>query len=80
MADKLSLPRIGDRIELVAMPDDPDPIFVGEQGTVDDVQDLSDFSKEKECYQISVKWDSGRTLSLMAPPDQFRILTQEVTP
>jgi hypothetical protein len=65
-------PSIGDRIELVAMPNDPDPILVGEQGIVESVVGL-----DTRLYQINVTWDSGRTLALSVPPDQFRVIKAE---
>jgi hypothetical protein len=59
---------IGDRIELVEMHDDPDPIPAGTQGTVDWVNELPEFA------QIGVRWDNGRTLMLCVPPDSFRVV------
>lgn len=66
------LPKIGDRIELLAMPDDPSPIEPGTTGTVTDVTDTS-FLREGS-YQVSVNWDSPRSLMLVCPPDRFRII------
>lgn len=56
----------GDRIELLEMPEDPAPIPSGSKGTVQGVVKLWD-----DKWQISVKWDSGRTLSLIYPVDSF---------
>lgn len=71
------LPIPGDRIELVAMPEELDPIEAGKQGTVTRVVDTD--SLERGSHQIWVKWDCGenehpRNLSLIVPPDQFRII------
>jgi hypothetical protein len=44
---------IGDRVELIEMPEDPDPIPPGTQGTVDLVNETLRFT------QIGVKWDNG---------------------
>lgn len=63
----MNLPEAGQRIELVAMPDDPSPILPGSTGTVTQVSDFSDGSA-----QVSVKWDDGRTLMLAIPPDEWR--------
>jgi hypothetical protein len=52
----------GDRIRLVRMGDDPDPIPAGTEGTVTFVSALR-FSGPN-CHQIGVDWDNGRTLSL----------------
>jgi hypothetical protein len=57
----------GDRIELLSMPEDPDPIPSGTKGTVQNVVKLWDNK-----WQIQVKWDSGRTLSLIHPVDTFK--------
>ena len=59
----------GDRIRLIEMPDDPCPIPPNSEGTVDRVQPLWDNQ-----IQIGVKWDSGRTLSLIYPKDTFTVL------
>jgi len=59
----------GDRIRLVEMPDDPCPIPEGSEGTVDRFVKL--WGNE---IQIGVKWDSGRTLSLIHPKDKFTVL------
>jgi hypothetical protein len=55
-----------DRIELVLMGDDPDPIPPGARGTVLDCTWL------ESAWQVHVRWDSGRTLSLIVPPDVAR--------
>ena len=61
----------GDRIELVFMPNDPDPIAPGTQGTVTDIKEFNFGEWE---VQISVDWDNGRTLMLVVPPDEFVLL------
>lgn len=65
----MKLPEVGDRIELVAMPDDPDPIEAGAQGTVEHV--------EPACDQIIVNWDNGRKLNLVISVDRWRLLPEE---
>ena len=70
------IPRQNDRVRLVAMYDDPDPIPVGELGTVVSV---SRHGGEKDVWhQIDVAWDNGRTLMLVSPPDEFDILGDDV--
>ena len=61
----------GDRIELIAMPNDPDPIPAGAQGTV-----AMDPVWVQDSWQVVVTWDGNvkRSLSLCVPPDVFRIL------
>jgi hypothetical protein len=60
----------GDRIEMVLMLDDPHPIPPGTKGTVTGVS--------KGIYQmeiqLQVKWDNGRTLSVIIPHDRVRKL------
>jgi len=53
----------GDRIRLVSMPQDPDPIPVGSLGTVITVYD------HREWMQVDVDWDNGRTIMLTMPDD-----------
>ena len=62
----------GDRVRLIAMPDDPDPIPAGTTGTV--------FSATTGRFaQIEVEWDalpdgSRRTLALIPGVDQYEII------
>ena len=70
-------PRPGDRIRLVAMADDPDPIMPGQTGTVTGVAQHG--CDESTWHQIDVAWDNGRTLMLVCPPDIFEIVDSEET-
>lgn len=63
--------QVGDRIELVSMGDDPDPIEPGTKGTVNWIG--APFQGHD---QIGVKWDDGRTLGLTVPPDRYRKLSE----
>ncbi len=58
----------GDRIRLVSMPQDPDPIPAGSLGTVVAVHDHRDWT------QIDVDWDNGRSLMLTMPDDCVAIV------
>lgn len=58
----------GTRLELISMGKDPDPVPPGTRGTVELVNCLGD---------IEVKWDNGRSLSLIPGEDSFRKLTME---
>jgi hypothetical protein len=60
---------VGDRIRLIAMPNDPCPIPAGETGTV--VHPPVWFQRS---WQITVKWDSGRALGLVVPPDVAEVI------
>jgi hypothetical protein len=53
----------GDRVRLIEMPCDPNPIESGAEGTVQFVTDLA--SLGTGYHQIGVQWDNGRTLSLV---------------
>jgi hypothetical protein len=66
-------PRRGDRIRLVAMLDDPDPIRPGQIGTVIGVSRQG--CGRDAWHQIDVAWDNGRRLMLVWPPDDFEIIS-----
>ena len=66
-------PKPGDRIRLLAMPDDPDPIPPGTTGTVTAVRQYG--SGRDAWHQVDVDWDNGRTLILVVPPDEFEVLS-----
>lgn len=57
----------GDRIRLLTMPDDPDPIPKGTTGTVTAVTD-------GPLGQISVVWDNRRRLVLIPGIDDFEVV------
>lgn len=63
--------KIGSRIRLVDMSNDPDPIEPGSTGTVLGICHLSGWTS------ITVDWDNGRALGLCTPPDIFEILPDE---
>ena len=65
-------PRPGDRVRLLTMHDDPDPIPAGQVGTVVGV--ASHGGGQAVWHQIDVAWDNGRTLMLVSPPDRFEIV------
>lgn len=65
--------KTGDRIRLDYMGNDPDPIKPGSEGTV---QMVTQFIGDE--LNISVKWDSGRTLGLVHPHDKFTVLPPKV--
>ena len=60
--------KVGDRIRLIQMVDDPDPIPAGTIGTVTEIHIHSDWT------QIEVSWENGRKLMLVSPPDKFEII------
>jgi hypothetical protein len=61
--------RDGDRVKMTGtMRDDPNPLKVGDQGTVRAV--LNEGTPHE---QIVVAWDSGRSL-LLLPRDPFKVI------
>lgn len=61
---------IGRRIELTHMGNDPDLMPVGSVGRIEKIRRWPDGS-----YVVTVKWESvARSLALVCPPDEFRIL------
>jgi len=54
---------VGDRVRVYKMPEDPDPIEDGVEGTV--------LYTDKFSQTIYVEWDSGRTLNLLFDVDDF---------
>lgn len=67
------LPQQGDRIRLLRMQDDPDPIAPGATGTVVSAS-RHGFGKDA-WIQIDISWDNGRSLMLVSPPDEFEIIS-----
>lgn len=55
------VPKIGDRVRVIGPMDDPDPIPVGTEGTVNWVGVWA----PTNTHQIGVKWDNGRGLGLV---------------
>jgi hypothetical protein len=66
--------RKGDRVRLLHMADDPDPMPVGSTGTVESVT-------EGPLGQVNVRWDdSHRSLSLIPGVDRFEIIAHGPEP
>ena len=57
--------KVGDRIRLIEMADDPDPLDAGATGTVTAIHVHSGWA------QLEVDWDCGRSLMLTLPEDRF---------
>lgn len=55
----------GKRIELIEMPNDPHPVEPGTAGTCEMIDGMG---------QLIMKWDDGRTLSLIPGVDRFKVL------
>ena len=61
----------GTRIQLDADMDDPQPILAGTKGTILMIDDMA---------QAVMKWDNGRSLSLVLGHDSFHVISQEESP
>lgn len=57
----------GDRIRLLSMDNDPDPIPVGSTGTIESVT-------AGPLGQVRVTWDCGRSLNLIPGVDRFEVI------
>lgn len=55
---------VGTRVQLIAMPDDPDPVPPGTTGVV----------TGGNGGQIWVEWDNGRSLMLIPGTDKWAVL------
>ena len=65
------LPSINAKIQLIEMPDDPDPIPSGATGTIVNIVELS------YCSQIWVDWDpphDHRSLMLIEGMDKYKVI------
>lgn len=60
---------VGARVRLLSMPDDPNPLEPGSEGTINYVGNLPG-----EGQQIGVDWDNGRTLMLIVGVDEFELV------
>jgi hypothetical protein len=67
----MNIPAKGQKIRLLYMHDDPDPIPTGTEGLVLDVQHGLFGSKD---VVLAVRWDNGRALNVVLPPDRVEIL------
>ena len=68
-----TIPKAGDRVRLVSMTDDPDPIPAGTTGTVVGVY------PHQGWMQVDVDWDNGRSLMLSIPPDVVATIDKPTT-
>lgn len=59
---------VGRRVKCQLMPDDPNPVPSGTEGTVDFIDDAG---------HIHVKWDNGQRLSLIPNVDIYEVLDKK---
>ena len=70
--DEHDLPVLGARLSLVSMGDDPDPLPIGTLGTVTGHSYMPGPAGGRS--QIWMKWDNGRTLSLIQGADLWAVV------
>lgn len=71
----MALPKVGQRVELLAMPNDPDPVPAGTRGKVTRISGPHLLPGDQNpWHQIDVDWDNGRTLSLLTTKDRYRVV------
>lgn len=64
--------KLGDRIRLLSMPNDPCPIEPGAEGVV---AWLGERLTNPELQQVGVLWDNGRQLILLEGIDQYEVIS-----
>ena len=62
-------PQVGDRVRVIGVMDDPDPLPVGLEGTVTYVTPAS-----SSFQQYQVDWDESRRSLMLLPHDPFQII------
>lgn len=67
--------KAGDRIRLVKMVDDPNPLAPGSLGTVEFASRVG--SGRDAWVQVGVTWDCGRSLMPVCPPDLAVVVRSE---
>ena len=67
----IEAPKVGDRIRLIHMPEDPDPVPYGSLGTVRAIH------SHHRWTQVEVDWDNGRHLMLSLPDDVVEIVRSD---
>lgn len=60
--------KIGMRVRLIQMVDDPNPIDGDLEGTIDHIDDLG---------TLHINWDDGRKLGLIPGVDEYQLLPSE---
>jgi hypothetical protein len=63
-----TIPHPGQRIELVRMAADPNPVPPGTLGTV---LKVDKWGCRPGAYNVQVAWDNGRTLALLTECDEW---------
>ena len=68
--------KVGDRIEMVRMRDDPYPIEPGTKGTIVNIGN-SWYSSARVEWDVDVTWDNGRKLMVILPYDRIKKINTE---
>ena len=67
----IDAPKVGDRIRLIHMPEDIDPVPTDSIGTVRAIHPHDGWT------QVEVDWDNGRRLMLSLPDDVVEIVRSD---
>ena len=68
-----TIPRAGQRIEMILMRFDVTPVAPGTRGTVLRVDKWG----TQAAYNVQVAWDTGGGLAICTDQDEYRIITNE---
>lgn len=71
-------PQIGQRIRLIAMPCDPDPIAPGTCGVIREVSYDRPPWHPDVVFTVDVNWENGRRLFLLGGVDSWEIVEDTV--
>jgi hypothetical protein len=63
---------VGDKIKLIKMPDDPNPIASGMVGTITGIQEA--YSEGDVPLTYVVLWENGKTRNVLVGVDRFELL------
>jgi hypothetical protein len=66
--------KIGTRIRMIHMPDDPCPIEPGTEGTITYTEESFSLMKNRYLAAYGVAWDNGRTLKVLEGIDRFEVI------
>jgi hypothetical protein len=74
-------PKVGDRIKLLSQMKNSNskwmPVEDGMEPGLEGTIDYVNFSGPREFHQIGVKWDNGRSLSILPGVDSYRIIEEK---
>lgn len=66
--------RRGQRIRLLSMGEDPEPISVGSTGTIEKARYFDWPMANPGFWRLDVRWDNRRYLAVIIPPDRIEVI------